>query len=335
MKLAVLFAVLGAGLTWTVLGTEEKEVAASLEAARDLVKVSDRSKLVMPLDDQRRTEWSFTPGRRPGVNWGEMTVEQQNAASRLLRESLSESGFAKVEAIRALEPVLAEIERNPSRDPKRYWVMIFGEPGEKGVWSWRYEGHHLSLTFTYRDGKYASSTPQFLGSNPAIVPTGDKKGMHILRLEEELGRAFLTGLTADQKKQAVIAESAPADIATSNLRKASMLEDRGLAFSALDKDQQKKLRELVELYASILKPAARDQRLGRIADWSKLKFAWMGSSEAGKGHYYRIQGPTFVIEFDNTQNGANHIHTIWRDFEGDFGADALAGHYAASGHHAP
>lgn len=331
MKWVVAFGVLGAALTWNALRTEEQEVASALEAARALIKLSDKSKLIFPLNDERRTEWAFTPGKRPGVHWGEMSVAQQMAATKLLKESLSESGFTKAEAIRALEPVLAEIERNPGRDPQRYWFMIFGEPSDKGVWCWRYEGHHLSLTFTYRDGKYAATTPQFIGSNPAIVKSGSKQGTRILRLEEELGRSFLAGLSDTQRKEAVISERAPADIATSNARKAGMLEDKGLAFTAMDGGQQRNLRELVDLYASILKPAAREHRLGRIKDWDKVKFAWMGSAEPGQGHYYRIQGQTFVIEYDNTQDSANHIHTVWRDFDGDFGRDALAEHYA-NGH---
>lgn len=330
MKWAAAFAIFGTAGTWLALAPEEKE---TLTAAQALIKASDKSKLVFPLNDDRRTQWAYTPGARPGLSYKDMNPAQKKAGLDLLRASLSDSGFAKVEAIRSLEPVLAEMERNNGRDPDLYWFMIFGEPSEKGFWSWRYEGHHVSLTFSYRDGKIVGSTPMFLGSNPAIVREGPQKGTHILRLEEELGRAFLKSLTPEQKAQAILTESAPSEIATSNLRKAAMLEDRGVAFPSLDKNQQKELRALVDLYASVLKPAARAQRLGRIKDWSLLKFAWMGSAETGKGHYYRIQSPTFVIEYDNTQNGANHIHTVWRDFDGDFGADALAEHYATSNHH--
>lgn len=318
---------LGAGIIWSLLPSEEQEVAASLKAARQLIAASNKEKLVLGLTDSRRTQWSFVPGMRPGIALAEMSASQKEAAKELLQASLSESGFARVEAIRAMEPILAELERNPGRDPDRYWFVIFGEPGEKGFWSWRYEGHHLSLTFSYRDGKYASSTPQFLGSNPT------DRGGRAMRLEEELGRAFVKALDVSQRKTAVIADQAPFDIVTSNQRKVSMLEDKGLAFTAMSADQQKKLRELVELYASILKPAAREQRLTRIKDWDKLKFAWMGGLEPGQGHYYRIQGPTFVIEYDNTQGGASHIHTVWRDFDSDFGADALEEHYRNSNHH--
>jgi len=326
MKLALLAIPVGAALGWMAVTAEQKEVQTTADAARKLISASDRSKLVMELTDERRRTWSFVPGTRPGISWGAMSPAQREAATELLKASLSDSGYARAEAIRALEPILAERERNPGRDPNRYWFMIFGEPAEKGIWSWRYEGHHLSLTFSYRDGKYASSTPQFLGANPADA------GTKPMRLEESLGRAFLKSLTTEQRRSAVLSERAPADIATSNLRKASMLEDKGATFADMTPDQQSKLRELVDLYASVLKPAAREHRLGRIQDWSKVRFAWMGGSEPGQGHYYRIQGPTFVIEYDNTQDGANHVHTVWRDFDGDFGGDSLEDHYRASPH---
>lgn len=325
-------AFIGLGATWLVLTPEEQEAAASQKAAEALIASMPalHQKLVMPIDSDRRQEWAFTPGPRPGVSLKAMTPTQRDAGMKLLQASLSEAGYKKLEAIRNLEPVLRELENgNTGRDSDLYWFMIFGEPSVKGTWSWRYEGHHLSLTFTYRDGHIVSSTPQFLGSNPALT----KDGTEVLRMEAWLGKVFLRSLNPTQKKAAVLSETAPADIISSNLRKAAILEDRGVPFSDLDKVQQQRLRELVELFASILKPGARDQRLGRIKDWSQVKFAWMGLDEPGKGHYYRIQGPTFLIEYDNTQNGANHVHTVWRDFNGDFGADALGEHYHGADHH--
>lgn len=330
-SILALSATIGVASTWLILTPEQREAAGSLKAAERLIASMPamRGKLVMPYGDDRRTTWAFTPGPRPGVDFKEMSGEQQKLGLDLLRTSLSEAGYKKVAAIRELEPILRELENgNPGRDRDLYWFMIFGELTAKGEWCWRYEGHHVSLTFTYRDGHIVSSTPQFLGSNPAVA----KDGTEVLRLEEILGKAFLRSLNETQRKAAVLSDSAPADIASSNLRKAAILEDRGVAFKDLDKVQKQRLKELVELYASILKPGAREQRLGRIGDWEPVKFAWMGADEAGKGHYYRIQGPTFLIEFDNTQNNANHIHTVWRDFEGDFGADPLEEHYA-HGHH--
>lgn len=330
--LLLLAAVVGLGATWFALTPEEQEAVASQKAAEALIASmpTHRDKLVMPIESERRQEWAFTPGPRPGVSLKAMNPVQREAGMKLLQASLSEAGYKKFEAIRNLEPVLRELENgNTGRDSQLYWFMIFGEPSAKGTWSWRYEGHHLSLTFTYRDGHIVSSTPQFLGSNPALT----KDGTEALRMEAWLGKVFLRSLNETQKKAAVLSETAPADIASSNLRKAAILDDRGVVYSDLDNVQQQRLRELVELFASILKPGARDQRLGRIKDWSQVKFAWMGLDEPGKGHYYRVQGPTFLIEYDNTQNGANHVHTVWRDFNGDFGADALGEHYHGADHH--
>ncbi|MFY9235160.1 MAG: DUF3500 domain-containing protein [Fimbriimonadaceae bacterium] len=294
------------------------------------------AKALLPFEDDARTAWAYTPGARAGITLKELAPVQRNRAMDLLQASLSESGYRKAEAIRAdLEAHLRVIENNPGRDPEMYYFVFFGRPASNAKWAWRYEGHHLSLSFTFLDGNLIASTPQFMGSNPAEVLTGPRKGLRVLGEEEDLGRKLVKSLSQEQRRAAVLSDVAPAEIVTSNLRKAGMLEDKGVRMLNLSNSQATLLKSLVKVIADVQKPAQAKVRLAKIekAGWNKVRFAWMGGTEPGQGHYYRIQGPTFLIEYDNTQNGANHIHTVWRDFEGDFGRDALLEHYQKAEHH--
>jgi len=255
----------------------------------------------------------------------------------LLHAGLSEKGYTKAEAVRALEPVLAAIEKNPvRRDPDLYYVSIFGDPTPTGTWGWRYEGHHLSQNWTVVRGQSIASSPQFFGSNPAEVRDGPKKGTRVLAAEEDLARALLERLTEAQRAKAVISPEAPDDMLTANNRKAAMQEDRGVSHEELTPEQRGLLMAVIEEYAAAQQRSIAQARLEavRTAGLGKVRFAWMGGLARGKRHYYRIQGPTFLIEYDNTQNDANHIHAVWRDFNGDFGLDLLSEHYRTSPHHA-
>lgn len=299
---------------------------------------AEREKLVQPFDSEQRTQWNYVPGVRPGLSLKELSKEQQTAALAMLREALSEAGFQKVESIRtAIEPVLRELEGgNARRDLELYYFTFFGHPSPVAPWGWRYEGHHISLNFTYKEGKVVATTPQFLGSNPAEVREGVLKGKRGLNREEDLGRELLLSLDAGQRKAAVLSDRAPSDMITANQRKAAIEGKLGLAYPQMTAAQKKILRSLVEEYANVQRPDQTMRRLESIekAGWDTICFAWMGSAEKGEGHYYRIQGSTFLIEYDNTQNRANHIHSVWRDFEGDFGRDVLEEHYQGSPHHA-
>ncbi|HLJ55513.1 MAG TPA: DUF3500 domain-containing protein, partial [Chthonomonadaceae bacterium] len=183
-------------------------------------------------------------------------------------------------------------------------------------------------------GKVVASSPQFLGSNPAEVRSGPQTGTRVLKVEEDLGRALVKSLTAEQRAEAVLSETAPSDIVTAASRKAAILEDKGVAYSKLDREQQGLLMTLIQEYANVQAEEIARQRLDAIhrAGMESVKFAWMGGLEKGQGHYYRIQSGTFLIEFDCTQDKANHIHSVWRDFKGDFGADLLALHYQTADH---
>ncbi len=256
-----------------------------------------------------------------------------------MRAGLSEQGYAKAQTIRKLEEVLRELEQNraPTRDPDLYFFTFFGEPSANGPWGWRYEGHHCSQNWTVVNGKSISSSPQFFGANPAEVHDGPMKGTRVLSAEEDLGRSLVKSLSTAQRTEAVLSASAPGDILTSNQRKAAIQEDKGVAYSQLSKEQQGTLLALIEEYLGAQPRAQALARLDKIrhAGFDQIKFAWMGGLERGEGHYYRVQGSTFLIEYDNTQNNANHIHCVWRDFNGDWGEDLLAEHYQNSPHHQP
>jgi tetratricopeptide (TPR) repeat protein len=310
-------------------------------AARAFLATLDGGTLAkarLPFDSDQRFDWYYIPRERHGLPLKGMSAAQQEAALDLLRAGLSEKGYTKTQTIVALEPVLAEIESNPvRRDPALYYVTIFGDPAPDGTWGWRFEGHHVALHWTVVSGRSSlASTPQFLGAHPAEVRGGPKAGLRALAAEEDLARNLLRSLSDEQRREAVVSETAPNDILTTNTRQAAIAEARGLPYARLTEAQRGMLLALLEEHASLQRPEVAAERLGRVreAGIEKLVFAWMGGPKRGQGHYYRIQGPTFVVEYDNTQNGANHIHTVWRDFRGDFGRDLLTEHYRTSDHHA-
>ncbi len=294
-----------------------------------------KAKAQLPFNSEERLNWFYIPKERNGLRYKNMLPEQQEAAHQLLQVSLSKSGFRKVEAIRQLELVLKAMENgSATRDTELYYFTVFGDPSSKGTWGWRYEGHHVSLHWTSIKGKVVASSPQFLGSNPAEVRSGPQKGVRVLAAEEDLGRSLVKALTAEQRAEAIISETAPADVVTTNVRKAGILEDKGLAYSKLTADQQGLFLSLLKEYCSIQVEEVAKRRLDAVnrAGMDNIKFAWMGGIEKGQPHYYRIQGSTFLVEYDCTQNDANHIHTVWRDFNGDFGVDLLALHYHTADH---
>jgi hypothetical protein len=309
------------------------KAANTFLAALDSAK---RAKASLPFNSDERLNWDFVPRERQGVSIKRMSSEQRRAALTLLRSGLSARGFTKVDAIVHLEEVLFAISGSAVRDPELYYFTVFGEPSEKGAWGWRYEGHHISLNWTVVEGKLVASTPQFLGANPAEVRDGPQKGTRALPAEEDLGRALVKSLSADQGgAQAVLSKDAPEEILTGSSREAAIQEDKGISYGKLTQEQQGLLLSLIREYAFAQPLAEAQARLARVkAELSSTKFAWMGRLEKGQGHYYRIQGSTFLIEYDNTQNNANHIHCVWREFKGDWGRDLLAEHYRTAPHHA-
>ena len=288
-----------------------------------------------PFDAAERFTWFYTPVARKGLPLKSMTPRQQDAALNLLRAGLSETGYGKAETIRQLELVLFDMEGAARRDPGLYYISIFGEPSDTGTWGWRYEGHHISQHWMLEGGRVRATTPQFFGANPAEVRQGQRmQGTRALAGEADRGWALLRSLDASQRAEAVVGDIAPADILTTNDRRATEQSDVGVAYAALDASQQAGMLAVIEEYANAHPAAVAQDRMRRLrnAGLENMRFAWMGGAEPGDRHYYRIQGPTFLIEYDNTQNDGNHIHAVWRDFDGDFGLDVLAAHYHAFPH---
>lgn len=295
-----------------------------------------KTKATYAFNSDERLSWHYVPIARNGVPMKELSEAQQKAAQDLLRTGLSVRGLEKVTQIRELENVLKEIEKGtgPVRDPDLYFVTIFGQPSEKGSWGWRFEGHHMSLNWTVLNGKVIASSPQFLGTNPGEVRSGPLKGRRVLAKEEDLGYDMIHALTDEQRKVAILSPTAPSEIITASKRQADILEHKGVAYNDMTKEQQGILLTLIREYAIVQNPAIARERLEAVrkAGLDKIVFAWMGGTERGTGNYYRVQGSTFLIEYDNTQNNNNHVHSVWRDFKGDFGVDLLAQHYQSFAH---
>ena len=313
----------------TTQSTPAARMADAANAFLDTLNPDQRHAAMFPFDGDDRLDWHFIPRERKGVPLKTMTADQQEAALTLVRASLSEEGFEKSETIRQLEQILFEREGRAIRDTELYYFMVFGEPSATGTWAWRYEGHHISHSWTIVNGQRIASSPQFFGTNPAHVREGDMVGTRVLGFEEMEARRLLGSLAPGLKNLAIFSPEAPRDILTSNARQAAMLEDVGVGYGQLNAEQRAILWSIIEEYATVQPESLSDGRLAKIrsAGLSGITFAWMGGEREGEGHYYRIQGPTFLIEYDNTQNDANHAHSVWRDFDGDFGRDLLAAHY--------
>ena len=290
-----------------------------------------QARAAFPFDTDERFNWHFIPRERKGITWNELSPAQQHLAHAFLASGLSQRGYQQAVTIMSLDEILKGMEngRGPRRDPNNYAFSVFGTPGEHSTWGWRVEGHHLSVNITVAHGQAAVAGPVFFGSNPAEVRQGPRKGLRVLAVEEDLGFDLINSLNEEQKKKAVTETKAPNEIITGNSRTPDPGPPIGIPAGELQPAQKKLLMTLVEHYAYRLRPELANQDLQRIeqAGWEKLHFAWAGALEKGQGHYYRIHGPSFLVEFDNTQNNANHIHTVWRDAQNDWGADLLRRHY--------
>ncbi|MGC3942927.1 MAG: DUF3500 domain-containing protein [Chryseolinea sp.] len=284
-------------------------------------------------DDAERVNWHFVPRARNGVALRDLTTEQRAQVFEILKISLSEQGYKKASSIVAHENILREVEGRSAddryRDPLNYYVTVFGKPDSRGVWAWRFEGHHVALNFTTVNNRLESSTPSFFGSNPGIVRSGPESGKQILIAETQGGFELVNALTPDQLKKAMIAEEALPDIVSFNSRKAEPLSPVGLSYRELSDAQQKMLVSLLNVYVNNYSLGFSKKLMAKIqkAGIENLSFAWAGSLKEGAGYYYRIQGPMLLIELDNTQNNANHVHSVVRDLTNDFADDILREHY--------
>ncbi len=308
---------------------------------------AQRQQAVFPFDSDERTHWNFIPTEafpRNGLTVAEMSEPQRARAHDLMKAGLSQRGYMTATAIMELETILGALEQGERtagrtaegfrRDPVRYFFSVFGTPSAKQPWGWRVEGHHVSLHFTVANGTLVAGSPAMFGSNPAQVPDGPRKGTRILAAEEDTARELLLSLDAAQRTQAVINTVAPNEILTTNKLGITPLAPAGLPASALSARQRDLLMKVVDVYTGFMADDIAAERLARLkkAGLEKIAFAWAGEAERGKKHYYRIQGPTFLIEYDNTQNNGNHIHSVWRDFTNDFGRDLLREHLTSVAH---
>ena len=292
-----------------------------------------RAKATFPFDDPERYNWAFVPQERKGLPLREMAPYQKHLATALLSAGLSQSGYIKAVTIMSLEDVLKIMEKDSGerRNPEKYYFWIFGAPSDTGAWGYRVEGHHVSQSFTVSAGRVVAA-PSFFGANPARVLEGPRAGLRVLAAEEDLGRDLITALDAEQRKTAIVDAKAPGEILTSNSRQAALKgQASGISATKMTSAQFEKLRALLDEYAGNLPEQPAQYRSEQIQKAGRnIYFAWAGGIKPGEPHYYRIQTASFLIEYDNTQNNNNHIHSVWRDFTGDFGADLLKEHYQAS-----
>ena len=288
-------------------------------------------------DDEERVNWHFIPRERKGLPLKEMEPHQVVLAQAMMTAALGYRGAMKANTVISLEQILFEIEGPNSRlrrDPELYFFSVFGEPSPEGKWAWRVEGHHVAVNVTMDRGKILASTPTFLGSNPAEVREGPRQGLRALAAEEDLARELLHSLNATQRETTVIQETAFRDIVTSNALKAEIEGDpAGLAASDMTAAQRDLLSRLIGEYTmNRMAPEVAEAAMSEIrsAGFDRIHFAWAGSGTRGEAHYYRVKGPAFLIEYDNTQNDANHVHSVFRDLDDDFGGDVLRAHYEAA-----
>jgi hypothetical protein len=357
---ASLVAVLVAG----VVVSAQRSASAMVTAAAaflDSLTPEQRKLVMFPLDSSERTHFNFIPDEafsRNGIPMKALTPAQRKLAHALLQTGLSQRGYATYNGIMELETVLKAVEEADrgasrggasaaapaapgsggagaapqfNRDPLHYHISIFGTPGPDTVWGWRLEGHHVSLNYTVMRGRLVRAAPTFAGTNPAEVKDGRQKGLRLLGEQEDAARAFLKSLTPEQQKTAIINGAAPDDIVTGSKVKVDPLDPAGIQTKTLEPEKRVQLLAVVRTFADLMPDDVAAERVGRIysAGVDNLWFAWAGGIERGEKHYFRIQGPTFLIEFDNTQNDGNHVHSVWRDYTGDFGADLLREHIAA------
>ncbi len=316
------------------------ETAARMtEAAVEfLTSLTDdqRESVLFSVNNPERMDWDYRPKERKGLSLKSLDPLRKKKALGLLAEGLSGSGNVKALGIMDLEQILGIVEGKSGglyRDPELYYVAIFGDPTLEPVWGWRMEGHHLSVNYLVAKKAYVSFAPSFFGANPATVPDGiPKAGLRLLSGEEDLARDLVKSMDSKTREKTILSGQAPADIVTRREPRVRMDDPVGTPFSEMDENLQFRFGELLNLYLGRMPSDVAEDRMNRIEKEGKkhIHFAWAGSLKPGKPHYYRVHGPSFLIEYDNVQNGANHIHTVWRDFSGDWGEDLLKEHYEIS-----
>ena len=324
------------GLASTVAS---QRTAASMAGAAEsflaTLTPEQRGMAALPFDSDDRERFHYIPTEmfpRQGLKIEDMDETQRRAAHALLEKGLSEVGYQVAVDVMELEGILAALEQGGrlDRNPEWYYFSVFGAPGPAGAWGWRVEGHHLSLHYTIVDGQITVSTPTFLGANPATVPSGPRRGLRAMKEQEDTARALLASLNEDQRAIAVFDDVAPTNIVTGAELVVDPLEPIGVPGAALTGGQRDLLMAVIESYVGLMADDVAALRRAAVlaGGLDDVRFAWAGPAERGEVAYYRVQGPEFLIEFDNTQEDPNHIHAAYRDFDGDLGRDLLREHVA-------
>ena len=303
-------------------------------ANRFLLSLDDgqRRQALIAFGSANRLDWHYIPRTRSGLALGEMRADQADAARALFASVLNQRGLELLDGVRLLEGVLRE-QQGSFRDPSRYYVSVFGTPG-RFPWGWRFEGHHLSLNVALPAPGHVAVTPFFTGAHPATVRDGPHRGFRLLGASEDLARQIMAGLTDRQREAAIIANRSFGEIVASPQREQDLGNPRGLLLGEMSGAHRTLVEALMDRFLGTLAPDLLAQQKKRVLEQglATFRFAWAGSLTPGEAHYFRVHGPVTLIEQDNTQNGANHVHAVWRDLAADFGRDALADHYRQQKH---
>jgi hypothetical protein len=341
MKNIVLASIIFLAFSLNTAGQKEAFVDRKLVPTVDFLKSltqAQRNKTQMLFNDKSRILWHYLPSSmfpRAGIQLNELDSNQKAKLDELLKIFLSETGYNKTMKIIDLENILLEISGDSiRRNPEKYSVAFYGNPEKDRLWAFSFEGHHISLNFTIHNGKIEIA-PLFLGASPARILSGPREGERTLQKEEDLGFELINSLSEEQRKVALFQEKSFFDIVTGTSTEVKPLSPVGIMYGQLTKNQQLIFLKLLDEYLSTIPPKQAEQRMNSIKEQevNEVRFGWAGATALGKGHYYRIQGKSFLIEFDNVQDKSNHIHTVWRDFDGDFGRDIIKEHYKNSDHH--
>jgi len=299
----------------------------------DSLGPEQKAKATFDYLDGERVFWYYPPMNRHGLAIRDMEAGQRELAYAVMASGLTADSYQKAKLIIEHESVLGPLEKEQGvvsfvRDPELYYFTVFGDPSGADPWGWRVEGHHVSLHFSIWGGKVISMTPFFFGANPADVRSGPKSGLRILGARQDMALELMNSFDAGQRSKALLYDKAPYDILTYNASKVSLPGEQGLKAAKMSETQKQMLKTLVAEYVNQVRSDLAEQKLAELEEegYDRLHWAWAGPARAGEEHYYRIHGGNFVIEYDNRQNGANHIHSVWRDVENDFASDVMREH---------
>lgn len=349
--LACAAALLATVVLWPATSFAQAKTAGAMVQAATAFLASltpeQRTKASMGFDDPERHVWQESPGVRSGVVLRDLTDAQKKLAMALLRTGLGERGYQKIQMSMAREPVLSAQQKTPEgqalRHPDLFYITVFGTPSATAPWGWTYEGHHISTHFTVR-GNQVSTSPLFLGSQPNDFQAARLEGTalaaaqkipaalagRITAGEEDKARALVQSLDAKQRPLAVFdrTEKRDADMITGiNTRRVTAIASPGIPARQMTAQQKAMLVGLVEEYLAHFPAdlaADRRRRLLEGGALDQISFQWAGSTDLGQAHAYIVQGPAFIIEYAQIRNNTvGHVHTIWREFSGDFGGDLL------------